>query len=189
MTREEALKYDNILKEKLEKIAHEYGLEVSAGADIVENYIIVWPEEKRKGMIFLGKDPASYKIKNIQFDLKRALVGGLEFTVSTRTPDGIFNYVRFLIRAILLIIKVSKKELGRLEASIVFLLHQKGCYQEGTEEVVFINLLREWYEQRGEEPPEKDIIVNAINWLYNIGIVDFWEGDIYLKEQVWGRIE
>lgn len=61
MTRKEAMEYNDSLKKELEQAALKYGLEETAGAYIVDNYITVLPEDARKGMIFLGEDSASYK--------------------------------------------------------------------------------------------------------------------------------
>lgn len=82
MNRKEAMEYNDSLKKELEQVALQYGLEESAGDYIVDNYITVLPEDARKGMIFLGKDTASYKAGNVMIDFKKALVSGFEFAAS-----------------------------------------------------------------------------------------------------------
>lgn len=62
MTRQEALDYDNELKNKLALEADMLGLEESTGNSIVDNYIMVIPDDARKSMIFLGNETASYKL-------------------------------------------------------------------------------------------------------------------------------
>ena len=69
MNRKEAMEYNDSLKKELEQFALMYGLEKSVGTYIVDKYIIVLPEDARKGMIFLGEDSASYKAGNIKMDL------------------------------------------------------------------------------------------------------------------------
>ena len=92
-----AVEYNDSLKKELEQAALEYGLEESAGAYIVDNYITVLPEDARKGMIFLGEDSASYKAGNIKIDLKKAVIAGLEFVASISKPESVFNYIQLII--------------------------------------------------------------------------------------------
>ncbi len=61
MTRKEAMEYDDSLKQELKQAAVRFGLAESSGVYIVDHYITVFPEDARKGMIFFGKTPASYK--------------------------------------------------------------------------------------------------------------------------------
>ena len=82
MTREEAMSYDNELKDKLMLAAKRMGLAENIGSDIVDGCIMVIPDDNRKGMIFLGKESASYKVGNIRMDLKKAIVAGLELVAS-----------------------------------------------------------------------------------------------------------
>ena len=83
MTRKEAMEYDDSLKQELKQAAVRFGLAESSGVYIVDHYITVFPEDARKGMIFFGKTPASYKPGNVKIDLKKALAAGLEFAAST----------------------------------------------------------------------------------------------------------
>ena len=91
MTRKEAMEYNDSLKKELEQAALEYGLEESAGAYIVDNYITVLPEDARKCMIFLGEDSASYKAGNIK--IKPLLPGWnlLHLSANRRVYSIIFN--------------------------------------------------------------------------------------------------
>ena len=76
MTRQEALDYDNKLKNKLALEADMLGLEESTGNSIVDNYIMVIPDDMRKGMVFLGNEAVSYKFGNIRMDFKKAIAAG-----------------------------------------------------------------------------------------------------------------
>lgn len=189
MTRKEALEYNDGLKKKLEQAALQYGLEKTAGAYIVDNYITVLPEDARKSMIFLGDDSVSYKAGNIKIDFKKALIAGLEFAASISKPESIFNYIQLLIISVFLIEKSVKKELSRLEAYVVYLLHKKGAYDTGVEEGRFLSEVQEWYQRKEGKTVGREEVVDAINNLYKIKTVDFINGYIYLKEHVLWTVE
>lgn len=61
MDRREAIEYDASLKKELKQAALNCNLDESVGAKLINDYITVFPDDARKGMIFLGKDAASYK--------------------------------------------------------------------------------------------------------------------------------
>lgn len=189
MTRKEAMKYNDSLKKQLEQAALKYGLEKSAGAYIVDNYITVLPEDARKGMIFLGEDSASYKAGNIKMDLKKAVIAGLEFAASISKPESVFNHIQLIIVSAFFIGKSAKQELSRVEAYVVSLLHKKGAYDAGVEEERFINEVQEWYQQKEGKVVGREEVVDAINNLYEIKAADFNSGNIFLKEHVWGTVE
>ena len=189
MNRKEAMEYNARLKKELEQAALQYGLEESAGTYIVDNYITVLPEDARKGMIFLGKDPASYKAGNVMIDFKKALVSGFEFAASISRPESIFNYIQLIIASAFFIEKSVKQELSKLEAYAVYLLYKKGAYDTaGIEEERFISELQDWYQQKEGTTVGKEDVVGAINNLYKIKAVDFNNGNIYLKEHMWGTV-
>lgn len=189
MTRKEALEFNDSLKKKLEQTALQYGLRETTGTYIVDNYITVLPEDARKGMIFLGKNPASYKAGNIKIDFKKALIAGLEFAASISNPESIFNYIQLIIVSAFFIEKSAKLELSRLESYIVYLLHNKDVYTTGIEEEYFIKELQEWYQQKERKAVERTDIVDDINRLYKAKVIDFNNGNIYLKEHIWGTVE
>ena len=123
MTRQEALDYDNELKSKLTLEAEMLGLEKSAGSSIVDNYIMVIPDDVRKGMVFLGNKAVSYKFGNISMDFKKAIAAGIELLASVSRPESFFNYVQLLIIGVLFIQKAAKQEIGKNEAYIVYYLY------------------------------------------------------------------
>lgn len=189
MTRKEAMEYNDSLKKELEQAALEYDLEKAAGDYIVDNYITVLPVDARKGMIFLGEDSASYKAGNIKMDLKKAIIAGLEFAASVSSPESIFNYIQLIIVSAFFVEKSVKRKLGRLEAYVVYLLHKKGAYDTGVEAERFIVEMQEWYQQKEGKTVGREEVVDAINDLYGIKAADFSNGNIYLKEHVWGTVE
>lgn len=189
MTRKEAAEYNDSLKKELGREALKYGLEESAGNYIVDNYIVVLPEDARKGMIFLGEDSVSYKAGNIKVDLKKAVIAGLELAVSISSPESVFNYIQLIIVSLFFIEKSVKQELSRMEAYVVYLLHKKDAYDVGIAEDVFINELQEWYQQKEGKSVEREEIIEAVNHLYEIKAVDFNNEYILLKEYVWGNVE
>lgn len=188
MTRKEAIEYNDNLKKKLEQAALQCGLEETIGAYIVDNYITVLPEDARKGMIFLGKDPASYKAGNIKIDLKKAVIAGLELAASVSKPESVFNYIQLLIVSVLFIGRSVKQELSNMEAYVVYLLHKKDAYDTGVEEERFISEVQEWYQQKEGKTVDRDDIVDVVNNLYRIKVTDINNGVIYLKEHVWGVV-
>ncbi len=189
MTRKQATEYDNELKNHLQDCAKEVLIDQQAGAYIVDNFIEFIPEDHIKGMIFLGNDPASYKIGNVRLDLRKAILAGIEFVASISAPESIFNYIQLLIVSAMFIGKASKQELNGLEAWIVYWLHTKSAYQIGIEEERLILNLQEWYQEKEGKPLMREDIVNAINHLYHINVADFRKGNIYLKEKVWGELK
>lgn len=189
MTRKQANEYDSQLKARLQDCAGEILMDRQAGAYIVDNFIEFIPEDTVKGMIFLGDDPASYKAGNVRIDLKKAIFAGIEFVASISAPESIFNYIQLLIVSALFIGKASKQELSEVEAHIVYWLHTRGTYEVGVEEERFILSFKEWYQEKEEKTLEREDIVNAINHLHHIKVADYREGNIYLKEKVWGKLE
>ena len=189
MTRKEAMEYNDSLKKQLEQAALQYGLEESTGAYIVDNYITVLPEDARKGMIFLGENSASYKAGNIKMDLKKSVIAGLEFAASISKPESVFNYIQLIIVSAFFIGKSAKQELSRLEAYVVYLLHEKGAYDTGVDEERFISEVQEWYQHKERKAVDRDDIVDVMNNLYRIKVADFNDGNIYLKEHVWGTVK
>lgn len=189
MTRKEAIEYNDSLKKELGQAALKYGLEKQAGAYIVDNYITVLPEDARKGMIFLGEDSVSYKPGNVKIDLKKALIAGLEFAAAVSKPESIFNYIQLFIVSAFFIEKSVKQELSSLEAHAVYLLHKKNAYENGIEEERFIREFREWYRQMEGKEAGREDVADVIDNLYRGKVIDFYNGDIYLKEHVWGTVK
>ncbi len=189
MTRKEAMEYNDSLKKELEQAALQCGLEESVGTYIVDNFITVLPETSRKGMIFLGEDSASYKAGNIKIDLKKVVIAGLEFAASVSKPESVFNYIQLIIVSAFFIGKSVKQELSRLETYVIYLLHKKGAYDAGVKEGLFISEVQEWYQQKEGKAVDRDDIVDVMNNLYRIKVADFNDGNIYLKEHVWGTVK
>lgn len=189
MTRQEAIEYNNVLKKELKQAALQYDLEESFGIYIVDHCITVLPEDARKGMIFLGKDAVSYKVGNVKLDLKNALIAGLELVASVNMPESIFNYIQLLIVSAFFIEKVMKHNLSKLEAYIVYWLHMKNAYNAGIEEEKFVCELQEWYQGKEGRKLSREDVTDTISRLCDIKIVDFENGNIYLKEKVWGKVE
>ena len=185
MNRKKAMEYNDRLKEELEQLALEYSLEESMGTYMVDNCITVIPEDARKGMVFLGREAASYKMGNIKIDLKKAIIAGLEFIASVSKPESVFNYIQLIIVSVFFIEKSMKQKLDKMDAHIVYLLHKNNTYNIGIEEEKFINEVREWYKQNEEKDVTKEMVVKVINNLYEMKIVDLNNGYIYLKEYVW----
>lgn len=188
MTRQEAVEYDNELKCKMKQVAEEYSLDTAIGADIVDKYIMILPDDARKGMIFLGNTPSSYKCGNITFDLKKAMVAGLELISAVNVPESFFNYVQLLIVGAFFIQKSVKIELNKLEAFVVYYLHKENTYHVGIDEEQFIDNFRVWYQDYTGKMLEVREIQDSLNCLYTLKCVDIIEGSVYLKERVVGNV-
>ena len=189
MTRQEALDYDNELKSKLTLEAEMLGLEKSAGSSIVDNYIMVIPDDVRKGMVFLGIIAVSYKFGNISMDFKKAIAAGIELLASVSRPESFFNYVQLLIIGVLFIQKAAKQEIGKNEAYIVYYLHIRNGYEAGMEEESFINDFSNWYKEKNKNVPDLAEIGIAIENLSHWKIIAIDGGKIWLKEIVMGVME
>lgn len=189
MNRKEALEYNDTLRKQLEQDALLYDLDQSAGTYIVDHFITVLPDDARKGLIFLGEDPASYKAGNIKIDLKKAIIAGLEYAASINKPESIFNYIQLIIVSVLFVAKTTKQKLSKLESYVVYLLHKKGAYDTSFEEEHFIDEVKEWYQEKEGKPVKREEVIEAINTLYKANVLDFSDGCIYLKEHVWGIVK
>lgn len=189
MTRQEALDYDNELKNKLALEADMLGLEESTGNSIVDNYIMVIPDDARKGMVFLGNEAVSYKFGNIRMDFKKAIAAGIELLASVSCPESLFNYLQLLIAGALFIQKATRQDIGKNEAYIVYYLHIRNGYETGIEEDAFINDFSKWYKEKNENILEPAEIRHAIENLCHWKVVDRDDGKIWLKEMVMGSMD
>lgn len=187
MTRLEALAYDSTLKERLKQAAERLGMEEKTGADIVERHVMVIPDDNRKGMIFLGEKPVSYKLGNIRLDLKKAIAAGLELAASANLPENFWNYVQLLIVAAFFVQKSIGMEIGKTEAYIVYFFHIRDGYKTGIEEEVFLEDFQKWYKKQQDKPMEEREIRKAVQCLYDGRILDIVDGKIYLMEKVIGH--
>lgn len=185
MNRKEAIAYNEQLKNELNSVAVEYGHGETLGSYIVDNHIMVIPEDARKGMIFLGEKSVSYKPGNIRFDFKNALVAGLELFASVSKPESIFNYIQLLIVSLFFIEKAAKVKIEKIEAYIVYLLHKQGAYSIGINEESLISKVKKLYEEKEGKRLDRGQVVDAINRLYGIKVTDFENGSIFLIETVW----
>lgn len=189
MTRQEALAYDNVLKDKLKLAAEMLGMEEKTGTDIVERYIMIIPDDDRKGMIFLGEKSASYKWGNIRLDFKKAIAAGLELVASLNLPESFLNYIQLLIVTAFFIQKSIMMEIGKTEAYIVYFLHMRNGYETGIEEKFFLEDFQKWYKERMDTLLEEKEIEEAVQHLYDGKVLDITDEKIYLKEKVIGHME
>lgn len=188
MTRQEAVEFDNELKTKLMKVSAELGLDEKMGAGITESYIMVIPDDDRKGMIFLGKDIVSYKLGNVRLDLKKAIAAGLELVAAINHPDSFFNYLQLVIVAAFFVQKSTGKAIGKVEAYLVYFLHIRNSYEIGMEEDLLVKEFLTWHQAYGGQTIAESEIRTAVNNLYSQKILDINSGKIYLKERVVGHI-
>lgn len=184
MNRKEAVEYNEELKTILGKVAMQYDIDEKIGKYIVDNFIMVIPDDARKGLVFLGEEPVSYKIGNVKLDLKKALIAGMELVSAINIPESIFNYIQLCIVSVLFIEKAAKVKIGKSEAYIVWYLHTHNAYEVAIEEEMLINGVIETYMVEGKGIEEKDVRA-AINELYKIKALNLVDGYVYLAERVW----
>ena len=188
MTLQEALKYDDLLKDNLMEKAATLNLREETASQIVEQHVIVIPDDARSGMIFLGNESASYKLGNVRLNLKNAIVAGLELFAAVSIPDTFWNYLQLLISAAFFIQKSTKQEVEKEEAYILYFLHQQDCYKIGIKENDFEHRFKLWCQDRQLEYPGEAKCEKARKNLYKSKTIDIEEEAIYLKEQVIGHV-
>lgn len=189
MNRQQALKYDTELNERLQKYAEDCGEEAAVGKSIAEQFIEFLPDDELKGMVFLGREPVSYKLGNARLNLKKAIVAGIEYAASVSRPESIFSYIQLLIVSAIFIGKATEQKLNGIEAHAVYLLHMKGAYHFGIAEENFIGELQDWCSTKGGIETNREKAVEALNHLYAMKTADFEDGKISLREQVWGKMD
>ena len=189
MDRQQALKYDTELNERLQKYAEDCGEDATVGKSIVEQFIEFLPDDELKGMVFLGRNPVSCKLGNARLNLKKAIVAGIEYAASVSRPESTFGYIQLLIISAIFIGNATEQKLNGIEAHAVYLLHMKDAYQFGIEEEKFIGELQEWCSAKGDIETNSEKVVEALNHLYAMKTADFEDGKISLKEKVWGKMD
>ena len=189
MDRQQALKYDTELNERLQKYAEDCGEDAMVGKSIVEQFIEFLPDDELKGMVFLGRNPVSYKLGNARLDLKKAIVAGIGYVTSVSRPESIFSYIQLLIISVIFIGNATEQKLNGIEAYAVYLLHMKDAYHFGMEEEKFIGELQDWCSAKGGIVANREKVVEALNHLYAMKTADFEDGKISLREQVWGKMD
>lgn len=187
MTTQEAIDYNNELRGKMMQAARKLGLNEMAGTDVADNYIMVIPDDARKGLIFL-ESRTSYKFGNIRLDLKKAIAAGLELTAAVNFPESFFNYLQLLIVGAFFIQKSTKQELGKLEAYIVYFLHMRNSYNIAIEEENLIRDFQKWFQEVKGKMADAAEIRSAVDDLYKIKVIDIDGGNIYLQECVIGNV-
>ncbi len=121
--------------------------------------------------------------------MKKAILAGLEFVASINSPEIIFNYIQLLIVSALFIGTTTRQPISRLEAYAVYWLHVNGAYQLVVREDCFVSEFQEWYQQKEGRALQREEVVRTINHLYEMKVIDFNNGEIYLKEKVFGTME
>ena len=187
MNRKEAIDYNEKLKIEIECLSAEYEVDFSLCGFLVDNHIVVFPDNPRKGMLFLGEESVSYKPGNIRIDLKNALESGMELLISLNRPNGIFNYIQLLLATLIFIKKSTKLVIGKVEAFVVYVLHKENAYYSGIDEEDLICKVQKLYREREEIELNSVEISEAINQLYENKVVDFKNGNVKLIEVVWSN--
>ena len=163
-------------------------LSEETASQIMDQHVLVIPDDARSGMIFLGNESASYKLGNVRLNLKNAIAAGLELLAAVSISDTFWNYLQLLISAAFFIQKSTKQEVEKEEAYILYFLHQQDCYKVGIKENDFEHRFEMWCQERQIEYPGKMNCEKAIKHLYKNKMIDIEAEMIYLKEQVIGHV-
>lgn len=185
MNKKEAMAYNEYLKNELDKTCVKCGNSENLGSYLVDHYIEIFPEDPRKGIIFLGERTVSCKLGNIRVNLKKALNEGIEFLLSVSKPENTFNYVQLIVNAIIFIGKITTVYISGIEVYVVWTLHSLDGYGVGIEEEKLINKVIEMYKERVGRILEKEEIREAIGNLCKMNVLEIKEGSVYLKETIW----
>lgn len=189
MTRKEANEFDMQLKGVIRNSAYKTDLDNIVGEYIVDNFVEFTPDDLVMGMIF-GSTPVSYKLGNVRLDLKSALLAGVEFCASINKPEDYIEFIQLLIVTAFFIGRVTKQELSRVEAYIVYWLHSKKVYQRdsGIDEDQLVEEVEKLYGKKEGKKPEHKQVIEAINHLYKLKVIEIDHSNIYLKEKVYGKM-
>lgn len=189
MTTQEAIRYDNELKEKLGLEAEKLGLDNKWGSKFVDEFVLIMPEDERKGIIFLGEESATYKAGNIRMNLKKAISAGIEWAASLEKLESMFDYFQFVVASISFINNAIKIKLNKLEGYLLYFLQKRNAYTMGLKEDKVLSEFREWYEALKDTCLDMKEIHIALNHLYILKCVDILEGEVFLKEHVVGEVQ
>lgn len=187
MKRKEAIEFNEELKMFLEKQGVELGLGEGVGANLIDQYIEIYPDEEPiMGMLDL-KDKGSVSIKpgNILVNQKAILDAGFNLWLSAEIPENLLNLIKLSFLAVAAIYKTMKIELDENESYIAAYLHTHQMYERGDEEGNFYTNFRSWYKQQTGDEMSLERLEKAFKNLLILKAIAIEDGEVRLKEKVW----
>lgn len=188
MKRKEEIEFHEELKRFMEEQAVRLGLEKAAGADLVDQYTEIYPDEfPVMGMLDLGdKGSVSVKPGNVLVNQKKILLAACADWISSfAIPKVALNYIQLCLCTGIAVYASMKVELDENESYVVAYLHSHQMYDRGEQEMVFYANFPVWYKrQTGDEISNKRL-EKAVNNLLELKSIQFEAGEIRLKEKVW----
>lgn len=188
MKRKEAADFNEELRIFIEKQAVKLGLEKGIGANLVDQYIEVYPDElPMMGMLDLeNKGSVSVKPGNVLVNQKGILLAAcVDWVASLAIPETMLNYIQLCLLTGIAVYKSVKVELDENESYVVAYLHSHQMYDRGEQEIVFYAKFPVWYKrQTGDKISEKRL-KKAVDNLLELKSIQIEEGEIRLKEKVW----
>ncbi len=188
MKRKEAVEFHEELKRFMEEQAVRLGLEKGAGADLVDQYIDIYPDELPvMGILDLGdKGSTSVKPGNVLVNQKKILLAACaDWIISFAIPKGVLNHIQLCLCTGIAFYTSMKVELDENESYVVAYLHSHQMYDRGDQEIVFYTNFPVWYRrQTGDEISDKRL-EKAVNNLLELKSIQVEDGEIRLKEKVW----
>lgn len=188
MKRKEAVEFHEELKRFMEEQAVRLGLEKGVGADLVDQYIEIYPDEfPVMGMLDLGdKGSVSVKPGNVLVNQKKILLAAcVDWIISFAIPKGVLNHIQLCLYTGIAVYTSMKAELDENESYVVAYLHSHQMYNRGDQEMEFYTNFPVWYRsQTGDDISDKRL-EKAVNNLLELKSIQFEAGEIRLKEKVW----
>lgn len=188
MKRKEAVEFNEELKRFMEEQAAKLGLEKGAGANLVDQYIEIYPDElPMMGMLDLDdKGSVSVKPGNVLVNQKKILLAAcVDWVISFAIPKSVLSYIQLCLCTGIAVYASMKVELDENESYVVAYLHSNQMYDRGDQETVFYTNFPVWYRQQtGDEISDKRL-KKAVDNLLDLKSIQIEEGEIRLKEKVW----
>lgn len=188
MNREEAVKFNEELKVFMEGQASDLGLEKRSGADLVNQYIEIYPDElPMMGMFDLNeKGSVSVKPGNVLVHQKKYLSFALgDWVVSLALPKTILSYIQLCLLTGMAVYDSMEIGLDERESYVVAYLHVHQMYDRGETEEIFYANFPGWYKQQTGDEISSERLRRAINSLLDLKSIKFENGEIRLIERVW----
>lgn len=68
-------------------------------------------------------------------------------------------------------------------------MYERSAYEVGIKEEEFVYAMQKWYLQKEGEILDRGDVDVALRSLYEVGVVVFVDGKVYMKEKVFGKVE
>lgn len=189
MTKNEAIEFEQQLKQFMTQEAMNMELSVDRVTGMIDQYVEIYPDKfVSMGMFDLDEKSKSIRSGNIRFNLKGLWTAAANFAISAVIPATGWGYFVMVLNGLLFVSGVADsiiKEISENEAYVVSFLHSHDMYAHGLPEGDFENAFKIWYREKTDEEMSSQRIKKALDSLYDLEAVEIIDGEIRLKEKVW----